>query len=113
MTARKHHYVPRFLVAGFTETGTAEGVLHVTNLRDGRTWKSTPKGAGHQRDYYRVDMPGLEPDAFETELAKIEANASDVIRKAVASLEVPQGEELVASDLRPSSPRQLAFTPSI
>lgn len=94
MSARKHHYVPRFLLSGFTEAGTADGDLFVTDLRNGKSWQSTPNGAAHQRDFYRVDVPGVEPDAFEAELSQIEGRAAEVIRETVSSRVPPTGEAL-------------------
>ena len=96
MTARRHHYVPKFMLSGFTESGKADGTLHVLDLDDGRSWVSTPEGSAYQRDYYRVEAPGLAPDAFEADLAKIEARAAGVIRETVASLEPPSGDDLHA-----------------
>lgn len=96
MTARRHHYVPRFLLSGFTESGSAGGKLHVLKLDDGRGWESTPEKSAHQRDYYRIEAPGLPPDAFEADLAKIEARAAEVIRDTVTSLEPPSGDALRA-----------------
>lgn len=94
MAARRHHTVPTFLLSGFTQTGKHDGVLHVTNLRDGRTWRSNPTDTAHQRDYYRVEVPGVEPDAFEKELSRIETRAGVVIQEAVASLRPPEGDAL-------------------
>jgi hypothetical protein len=43
--SRKHHYVPEFYLAGFTESGTDDGRLHVLDKEQLRQWPSTPKGA--------------------------------------------------------------------
>src|SRR5881628_4023148 len=94
MTARKHHYIPCFHLAGFTLDATEAGRMFVLDQLSGRTWRTTPRGAAHMRDFYRIDSPGTEPDAFEIELSRIEARAAAAIRGAVASLEPPTGQAL-------------------
>jgi hypothetical protein len=62
---RAHHFVPQFWLAGFTETGQKDGRLWITDLKKGKQWKSTPRKAGHRRDFYRFSDPQLDPVAAE------------------------------------------------
>jgi hypothetical protein len=94
MSARKHHYVPRFYLGGFTVDGTPDGQLFVVDQRSGRTWKSSPAGCAHERDFYRIEGPDVPPDAFEADLSRIESNAAAVVRETVESLQPPTGEKL-------------------
>lgn len=62
---RHHHYVAAFHLAHFTRTGSQEGRFSVFDLHKQATWKTTPKGAGNERDFYRVDAEGIDPLAIE------------------------------------------------
>ena len=41
---RKHHYVPQFYLAGFTENDSKDGQLFVLDKEQRKTWAKTPKG---------------------------------------------------------------------
>ena len=66
--ARSHHYVPAFYLAGFTDTGTRDGFLWVSDRETERTWRSKPDEAGCERDFYRIYLEGLRPDAVERDV---------------------------------------------
>ena len=63
---RKHHYVPKVLLAGFTSTGRNNGKLHIVDLVRGTTYPSTPEEAGKARDYNLIEGP--DPFAIESGL---------------------------------------------
>ncbi len=44
--SKYHHFVPRFLLAGFTDSETREGMLQVYDRERGRGWSSKVEGAG-------------------------------------------------------------------
>jgi len=89
--ARKHHYIPRFYLAGFTGEGTDAGRLHVLNLYTGEAWQSTPAAAAHERDFYRMD--GVDDAlAFEKMLAQIEWNTRGLIQEIELSRTLPDPE---------------------
>jgi hypothetical protein len=43
---RRHHYVPRCWLAGFTDTGENDARLWVTDLRRRKQWNTSPGNAG-------------------------------------------------------------------
>lgn len=51
---RKHHFLPKFWLRGFTTNGKVEGRLNAINA-EGKVYSTTPCNAGHRRDYYRID----------------------------------------------------------
>ena len=79
-TARRHHHLSQFYLAGFTPLGTKDDLLAVIDKGDGRTFRTKPKNVAHQHDFNRIDMDGIAPDALETELSKIETTVADVLR---------------------------------
>ena len=94
--ARAHHYVPQFWLMGFTETGEQDGRLYVTNLPRKRQWPSNPRGAGHRRDFYRVEDPSLtDPFAIEKLFSKIESDVAPVFKSMTEEKRGPRdGYEL-------------------
>jgi hypothetical protein len=73
--------VPRFFLAGFTVDGTKEGRLLVSDLKTGRRWWSDPNGAGHQRDFYRIDLKGYDPLEVERAFQQIEDAAAPALHR--------------------------------
>jgi hypothetical protein len=92
---RKHHYVPEFYLAGFTESGTDDGRLHVLDKEQLRQWSSTPKGAAHRRDFYAVDLgPEHDPMFVERTLGSCEGKWSSVLRTVIDQQTLPQDESI-------------------
>ena len=55
---RRHHYVPRSYLAGFTQTGKKDGRLCVLDKSDGRSWHSNPRDSACKRDLYAPEDLG-------------------------------------------------------
>ncbi len=86
---RHHHFVPRFFLEGFTDS---DGFLFVHDLgRRRRPWRVRPVNAGHQRDFYRVDVPGEEPTIAEDALQTMEDAAAPLIRRVAEEHTLPSG----------------------
>ncbi|MBI2712598.1 MAG: DUF4238 domain-containing protein [Bdellovibrio sp.] len=87
---RRHHYCPQFYLAAFTEDGTKDSRLWVIDKLDKKVRSSKPKNEAHQRDFYRVEVPGDEdPFALEKEFSKIETEASSAIQHIVQRRALP------------------------
>jgi hypothetical protein len=52
-----------------------------------------PEGAAHERDFYRVNVPGEPPSLAEDALSKIESAAAPLIRRVVQEQALPSGVE--------------------
>ena len=74
--ARKHHFVPQGYLAGFTD----DGKLTVFDLESQKTFRTTPKNVAAKRDFNRIDVHGLPPDAVERALGDFEGKAISTIR---------------------------------
>ena len=92
---RKHHYVPKFYLVGFTTSGTADGNLHVLDQRQRRRWGPvTPANVAHQRDFYAIDArPEADRMAIEKALSDIEAKCSRVVHEVIERKYLPTGED--------------------
>ena len=82
---RKHHYVPAFYLAGFTEEGSQDGRLRAIAKSDGRIFGGTPRTLAHQRDLYRVEHQDLEPNAIEYAFSQVEGQVAPVLGRLIES----------------------------
>jgi hypothetical protein len=92
---RKHHYVPKVLLRGFTASGTSEGQLHIVDLLRRTTYASTPEGAAKETDYNLVESEGVDPFAIEHDLL-----ANTVEGPAASGLDLLRRGELPGDDDR-------------
>jgi hypothetical protein len=93
---RKHHYVPKCWLAGFTETGEKDARLWVTDLSRQKQWPSTPENAGHIKDFYRLADPAPDPVVVETFFSKLEDLAAPVMKRIDRERTRPDRDELDA-----------------
>lgn len=91
--ARKHHYVPEFLLAAFTPNGTKDDYLCVLDQTQLKRWRVKPAEVAFQKDFYRVQGPGFEPDAVEKSFAVFESAAATVIKQILETEQLPIGED--------------------
>jgi hypothetical protein len=94
--ARRHHYVPAFLLQGFTPSGHRDDFLWVHDQEQAKTWKSRPDQVGFERDYYRVDLAEVDPNAIEAALAQTEGRISPIVAEVIASHDLPTREAFEA-----------------
>jgi hypothetical protein len=67
--ARKHHYVPRMYLSGFANT---KGQNWTTDASTGKAFGTAPENIAAERDWNKIDYPGVPGDALEKELGKFE-----------------------------------------
>jgi len=90
---RKHHYVPQFYLAGFTDNDSKDGHLFVLDKEQRKTWTSTPKGTARKRDFHAMDpAPGGDPMAVEKALAHVEGQWSDALAAVIDKKALPQDD---------------------
>jgi hypothetical protein len=74
--------VSQFLLAGFTEDGSRDGTLFVSDLQTKRWWRAKPADAANQRDLYELDVEGidgLDRMAAEKGLAVTEGRTASIL----------------------------------
>lgn len=92
--ARKHHFVPRGYLAGFTDDGTIDGRLSVLDVISRSIFQTNPGNVGAERDFNRIDVTGKDPDDLERALGEFEGRAISVMREIQASGKLPPDKEL-------------------
>ena len=93
---KRHHYVPEFHLAAFTEAGTPNGRLWVYDLARVRQWgPCRPREVAFQRDFNRVDEL-KDPDAYEKGFALVESTIAPAFRGVIFNESLPSwGQEFV------------------
>lgn len=81
---RRHHYVPQFYLAGFTNTGKKDGRLHVLDQRQRRQWMDSVGDTAHKRDYHAVDLgPSVDRMGVEKKVGIIEGKQNAVLQRII------------------------------
>lgn len=91
---RQHHILPEFYLAGFTNTGTRKGYLHVFDYKRAKCFRAKPKDVAIERDFYRIYEPNYDQNAVEHELAQVESKTAPVLANVRKSRIFRNGEEL-------------------
>ena len=89
---RRHHYVPAFMLQGFTPSGRRDDLLWVHDGEQQKAWQTKPDRTAHERDYYRVDLVDTDPYIVEKTFAIIEGEAAALINGMQQSGKLPEGE---------------------
>ena len=95
--ARRHHYVPQFYLAAFSDSGRKDGRLSVLDQRKLKQWPSTPSNCAFERDLYDVaDSIPRNPGAVERVFSTLETRFATVVRSVIEKRVLPTGEDLNA-----------------
>jgi hypothetical protein len=82
---RQHHIVPVFYLAGFTPTLSPDGSIWVFRYNDAARYRTSPRKACRQRDYYRVASDGgVDEHYMERTLASHEGVVAPFVRQLAA-----------------------------
>lgn len=77
--ARHHHFLPQCYLKGFTIDGAKKSKLVAVDLKEGREFATNPRNVGGARDFNRVEVQGLKPDAIEGALSRFETGLSQAM----------------------------------
>jgi hypothetical protein len=102
--AKRHHYLPELYLAGFTDDGTPDGLLHVYLRRENTVKRMTPVNTGvigHWNSITRGD--GTKDPSIESWLSGMESRAVPGIEK------LRQGNEALSVDERAGVAQFIGF----
>ena len=91
--ARRHHYVPCFLLAGFTPSGRRSDKLWSFDRERNEPKDRTPKAVAFEHGYYAVEVPGRPADLIESYFSRVETVAAPIIRDMIANRVMPTGTD--------------------
>ncbi len=81
--ARKHHFIPQLYLSGFTDSGEKKGLLYAHDLREQKTFRAKPANVGFEKDFYKIDVPGVDVDQIEKVFWELEGQAARVLKKII------------------------------
>lgn len=88
MTARHHHYLSQCYLKGFTKGGSKKSKVTVIDFEKKKIFQTIPRNVGGIRDFNRVDIEGVDPNAVERAYAEFEGNAATALSNVQESLEL-------------------------
>lgn len=80
MTARNHHYISKCYLKGFVKDPD-KPQLYVIDTRKSEPYKTSTDNIGSRRDFHRIEINGLAPDALESALAGFEGELGPALRR--------------------------------
>lgn len=83
--ARHHHYIPQCYLRNFAVGSGKRCRLTVCNLNSKQYFETNPRNVAGVRDFMRVDVEGVKPDALEGMLSEFEGKAATSIRNIIAT----------------------------
>jgi Protein of unknown function (DUF4238) len=83
-TARKHHYVPRCYLRGFSRGGSKNSKLFAVDIARRATYWPTVENVCAVRDFNRIEVAGLRPDELESSLSKFETGLTRALETITA-----------------------------
>jgi hypothetical protein len=89
-----HHYVPEFHLAAFTDDATADGYLWVHDMQEARHWRTLPRRAGGETGYNTINLPGMDANALEELIGRIEGHLAPVVKEVSERLVLPSDDKL-------------------
>ncbi|MCX5880736.1 MAG: DUF4238 domain-containing protein [Deltaproteobacteria bacterium] len=88
MKARHHHYLSQCYLKGFTKGGSKKSKLTVIDFKEKKFFETTPRNIGGIRDFNRVDIEGIDPNAVENSYAEFEGKAATALKQIEELLEI-------------------------
>jgi hypothetical protein len=76
--ARRHHYVPRFYLRGFCN---GDGLLFVVDAKTKKEFTTAPENVAAEKDFNRIDIEGVPPDAVEKAFANFEGEVAPALER--------------------------------
>jgi hypothetical protein len=75
---RRQHFVPQFYLRGFVGE---KNRLFVVDRPSKKTFRTAPKNVAAERDFNRVDVEGMDPNAVEKALAEFEGKVAPAFER--------------------------------
>lgn len=67
---RNHHWIPQCYLKGFTSNGQ----VYVVDAKQRKAFTTRPRNVAAERDFNRIDVPGLDPNQVEGDMAGFESD---------------------------------------
>ncbi|GJL86116.1 MAG: hypothetical protein DHS20C02_18910 [Micavibrio sp.] len=84
MAARNHHYIPQCYLKGFVKNRD-KAQLYAIDCENPEPFTPSTAGVGSRRDFHRIDIEGLAPDALENAFSGFEGELDQALRRINAA----------------------------
>jgi len=81
MRARHHHYLSQCYLKGFTKGKAKKSKLTVVDFKERKNFETIPRNVGGIRDFNRIEIEGVDPNAIESALSEFEGNVASALKK--------------------------------
>jgi hypothetical protein len=96
VTARRHHFVPQCYLRGFTVERKKKRQIAVFDAKGRKAFTAGIDNVALERDFNRVEIDGLAPDAFEAAMAAFESEISPALDRIIATESIAAEEDRIA-----------------
>ncbi len=87
---RRQHFVPQFYLRGFAGD---KGRLFVVDRPSKKTFRTAPKNVAAERDFNRIEVHGMDPNAVEKALAEFEGKVAPAFERIKATKSLTSKED--------------------
>lgn len=95
--SRNHHYIPQIYLRGFLDSSLQKEQLNVIDKFGRRHFISNPRNIGSQRDFNRVDIPGMPIDEAEMRIfSPIDGKTGEMLKYITDNATLPEKEDMFA-----------------
>jgi len=95
MTARRHHYLSQCYLDGFA-ANRRKPQLFVVDQKDMASFTTSTENIAVERDFHRIDIEGVAPDAVETKLSEFETEAAEALKRIIAARSIANRDDFGA-----------------
>jgi len=78
---RQHHYIPQCYLRGFSRSGSKKSKIQVIDLKRRKHFETISRNVGGIRDFNRVEIDGIDPNAIESGLSSFEGELATALKK--------------------------------
>lgn len=89
---KRHHFVPRSYLAGFTDNGQKDGEIWQHSIDCADAFPTTTNEVAYQNHLYRFEGTDVDPDVFEDTLAEIQDDSMPIIKDIQEERKLPDKE---------------------
>ncbi|MGR3466041.1 DUF4238 domain-containing protein [Limimaricola sp.] len=91
-TKANHHFIPQFYMRGFSEGVGRKASVFAFDKDTGKMFKTLVRNVGSRRNFFRVEVNGVDPNALEDAMAEIEGGISVHLADVIATRSFPSDD---------------------
>ena len=86
MIARRHHYVPRCYLKGFSVARKKRRQVVVFDCKSGKSFATATENIAVEKDFNRVEVEGHPPDVLEKAMSEFESEVASALERIIAAI---------------------------